>query len=96
MNNKQVTFSQLFENEDRKFSYVLEIDGERISSEGIRGDDTDGHIDQLARFVAPGCVVAACQPDKSDPNHESLKANFALLKSVRDARGRLLDVVPID
>ncbi len=69
---------------------VLWVNGELV------GDDTDGHIDQLARFVAPGCVVAARQPDKSDPNHESLEANLALLKSLRDARGRLLDVTPID
>lgn len=69
---------------------VLWVDGDLV------GDDTDGHIDQLARFVAPGCVVAARQPDRSDLNHESLEANFALLKSLRDARGRLLDVVPID
>ena len=69
---------------------VLWVNGDLV------GDDTDGHIDQLARFVSPGCVVAARQPDRSDPNHESLEANFALLKSLRDARGRLLDVVPID
>ena len=74
----------------------LVIDTVLWVSGNLVGDDTDGHIDQLARFVAPGCVVAARQPDKSDPNHESLKANFALLKSLRDARGRLLDVVPID
>jgi agmatine deiminase len=69
---------------------VLWVNGDLV------GDDTDGHIDQLARFVAPGCVVAARQPDRSDLNHESLEANFALLKSLRDAQGRLLDVVPID
>jgi len=62
----------------------------------LAGDDTDGHIDQLARFVAPGCVVAARQPDRNDPNHESLEANFDLLKKFKDACGRLLDVVPID
>ncbi len=69
---------------------VLWVNGDLV------GDDTDGHIDQLARFVAPGCVVAARQPDRGDLNHESLEANFALLKSLRDAKGRLLDVVPID
>jgi agmatine deiminase len=62
----------------------------------LAGDDTDGHIDQLARFVAPGRVVAARQPDRSDPNHESLEANLQLLRSLVDAQGRRLEVVPID
>ncbi len=66
------------------------------ASGALAGDDTDGHIDQLVRFVAPGCVVAARQLDRSDPNYESLEANFDLLKKIKDARGRLLDVVPID
>jgi agmatine deiminase len=69
---------------------VLWVGGE------LAGDDTDGHIDQLARFVAPGRVVAARQPDRSDPNHESLEANLQLLRSLVDAQGRRLEVVPID
>ena len=69
---------------------VLWIGGE------LAGDDTDGHIDQLARFVAPGCLVAARQPDRNDPNHESLEANIELLRSLIDARGRPLKVIPID
>ena len=62
----------------------------------LAGDDTDGHVDQLARFVAPGRVVAARQPDRLDPNHASLEANLAILESASDARGRTLDVIPID
>jgi agmatine deiminase len=62
----------------------------------LAGDDTDGHIDQLARFVAPGCVVAARQPDRLDPNHASLAENLALLETAVDARGRRLEVIPID
>ena len=62
----------------------------------LAGDDTDGHVDQLARFVAPGCVVAARQPDAHDPNHAALEANLALLRTLVDARGRRLDVIPID
>ena len=69
---------------------VLWVGGE------LAGDDTDGHIDQLARFVAPGCVVAARQPDRLDPNHAPLAANLELLRSLRDAAGRRLDVIPID
>jgi agmatine deiminase len=69
---------------------VLWVGGE------LAGDDTDGHIDQLARFVAPGRVVAARQPDPLDPNHAALEANLALLRSLVDARGRRLEVIPID
>ena len=74
----------------------LRIEKVLWASGDLVGDDTDGHIDQLARFVAPGCVVAARQSDRSDPNHKSLEANFSLLKKFKDARGRLLDVVPIE
>jgi len=62
----------------------------------LAGDDTDGHIDQLARFVAPGRVLAARQSDPLDPNHEPLEANLALLRSLVDARGRPLDVIPVE
>jgi len=62
----------------------------------LAGDDTDGHIDQIARFVAPGRVVAARQPDRLDPNQASLAENLAQLESAVDARGRRLEVIPID
>jgi agmatine deiminase len=69
---------------------VLWVGGE------LAGDDTDGHIDQLARFVGPGRVVAARQPDPLDPNHAGLAANLERLRGLVDARGRRLDVIPID
>ncbi|MFN5755672.1 MAG: agmatine/peptidylarginine deiminase [Planctomycetia bacterium] len=69
---------------------VLWVGGE------LAGDDTDGHIDQLARFVAPGRVVAARQPDRDDPNHAALEANLERLRTLVDAQGRRLDVIPID
>ena len=74
----------------------LRIEKVLWASGDLAGDDTNGHIHQLARFVAPGCVVAARQSDRSDPNHNSLEVNFSLLKKLKDARGRLLDVVPIE
>ncbi len=39
----------------------------------IEGDDTDGHVDEIARFAAPGRIVCARAPDPSDPNHEPLE-----------------------
>jgi agmatine deiminase len=62
----------------------------------LAGDDTDGHIDQLARFVARERVLAARQTDRLDPNHEALEDNLRLLAAARDAAGRLLEVIPID
>lgn len=60
--------------------------------EGIEGDDTDGHVDDLSRFVAPGTVVTVIEPDASDANHLPLAANLERLRGFRDARGRKLDI----
>jgi agmatine deiminase len=62
---------------------------------GIAGDDTDGHIDELARFVAPTTVVAALESDRADENYEPLKENFDRLCGMSDAAGRPLEVVPL-
>ena len=61
----------------------------------VAGDDTDGHIDQLARFVAPGRVVCAVEPDRSDPNHEPLAACLGRLRETNDADGRRLEIVEL-
>ena len=62
---------------------------------GIAGDDTGGHIDDFARFVAPGRVVIAQELDKKDPNYKPLNDGLERLRSARDARGRRLDIVPL-
>ena len=49
---------------------------------GIAGDDTHGHIDDLARFVNPNTVVIASEPDRTDPNHEPLRENLAILRKL--------------
>src|ERR671920_1399771 len=56
--------------------------------EGIVGDDTDGHIDDIARFVAPDTIVCALEDDPNDANYELLQDNFRRLQLARDARGR--------
>jgi len=50
-----------------------------VDGGGLEGDDTDGHIDQLARFIDPHTVVVAVSDDPSDPNHAGLEANEAIL-----------------
>ncbi|HWZ87701.1 MAG TPA: agmatine deiminase family protein [Polyangiaceae bacterium] len=60
---------------------------------GIAGDDTAGHIDDFARFVAPGKVVLAEEKNRSDPNFAVLKSAAARLARARDAKGRKLEVI---
>lgn len=49
--------------------------------EGIEGDDTDGHVDDLTRFVAEDAVVTVVEPNERDPNHAPLAANRRRLAS---------------
>ena len=59
----------------------------------LAGDDTDGHIDQLARFVNPTTIVAAWDDDPADTNHEPLRANFEQLSEMTDQDGNSFTVV---
>ena len=63
--------------------------------EGIIGDDTDGHIDDIARFVDSNTVVCVLEENDSDENYEILKRNFEDLKTMRDQDGRSLNVIPL-
>ena len=60
--------------------------------EGLLNDHTDGHIDTLARFVAPGVVVCMQATTGDDPNAEVLETLARDLARMKDARGRLLNV----
>ncbi|MGA2198344.1 MAG: agmatine deiminase family protein [Nitrososphaerales archaeon] len=63
--------------------------------DGIVGDDTDGHIDDIARFVSAGKVVCMVEDDPEDENYRALKQNLELLKSGKDEEGRDLEVIPV-
>ena len=56
--------------------------------DGIEGDDTDGHIDDISRFVSTGSVVTAVEPDAADRNHAPLQAN-------RERLGQAFDVIEL-
>jgi agmatine deiminase len=59
---------------------------------GIAGDDTHGHVDDLSRFVDPTTVVTIVEENKSDANYSALQENFTLLKSAKDQGGKPLRV----
>lgn len=63
--------------------------------QGIAGDDTDGHIDDICRFVKEDTVVTVMEEDHQELNYKPLLENYKLLKTTRLWDGRSLNVVGI-
>ena len=63
--------------------------------DGIVGDDTDGHIDDITRFVNEDTVVTVVEENKSDENHHLLQENLDRLKQMRLADGKQLNIVEL-
>ena len=63
--------------------------------EGIAGDDTDGHVDDLARFVSESVIVTGVEDDPDDPNYEVLRDNRRRLARARDQDGRPFTIVEL-
>ena len=57
--------------------------------EGIEGDDTDGHIDDLARFVSENTVVTVVEENREDKNYEPLQENLARLRQMKVEQGEI-------
>ncbi len=62
---------------------------------GIDGDDTDGHIDDLARFISPTQIVFATEPDPKDANYRTLRSVRKQLDQLRDQAGRPFEIIEI-
>jgi agmatine deiminase len=78
---------------ERAFADYLGIRKVLWLGRGIAGDDTHGHVDDLARFVAPRTVVAVLEKNTADPNYLPLRENLERLQDMTDLEGRPLDVV---
>ena len=63
--------------------------------DGIAGDDTDGHVDDLARFTDPSTIVTVVEDDSADVNYSVLQDNLRRLRAMRDARGDPFRIVEL-
>lgn len=62
---------------------------------GLFGDETDGHIDNIACFAKPGVVFLQTCYDKEDPNYDITMENLEILRNATDAKGRKLEIIEI-
>ncbi|WP_213526516.1 agmatine deiminase family protein [Paenibacillus sp. J31TS4] len=62
---------------------------------GLFGDETDGHVDNVACFAAPGKVLMQVCDDPEDENYAITQENLAILREATDAEGRPIEVLPI-
>jgi agmatine deiminase len=62
---------------------------------GIEGDDTDGHIDDLARFTQDDRIIACVDPDRNSPNHPALSENLNRLRSFHTPAGKPFEIIEI-
>jgi agmatine deiminase len=63
--------------------------------DGIDGDDTNGHVDDITRFFREDAVVTVIEPDKSDPNQRILRENLRKLKTMRLLNGKQLEIAEL-
>lgn len=64
-------------------------------NQGLVDDETDGHVDNLACFAAPGVVLALSCDDPNDENYAALQDNISRLRASSDAKGRPLEVIEV-
>ncbi len=89
--NPQLTRAQI----EQQLKDYLGITAVLWMGEGITGDDTDGHIDDITRFYKPGGFVTAVEPDRQDPNHKPLEENLERLESFRTPAGKRFEIATL-
>lgn len=80
---------------ERAFSDYLGVNQVIWLGRGIAGDDTHGHIDDIARFAGLDTIIAAVEPDRRDPNHAPLAENLTRLKAARTVDGKQFTIVEL-
>ena len=64
-------------------------------NKGIEGDDTHGHVDDIARFVSPNTIMTAVEKNITDKNFKNLKENLQILKKSRNVKGKKFRIIKI-
>jgi agmatine deiminase len=80
---------------EKVFAEVLNVSNVVWLGRGIEGDDTHGHVDDLARFVDERTIVTVIEPNPDDPNHEPLQENLVRLQAARDQNGEAFQVATL-
>ena len=80
---------------ERIFSDYLGVDQVIWLGRGIAGDDTHGHVDDIARFVGPATIVAAVESGTKDANHAPLAENLKIIKAARRPDGKQFTVIEL-
>src|SRR5438067_6303458 len=80
---------------EQVFADFLKVNKVIWLKRGIAGDDTHGHIDDIARFVGPNKVVVAIEANHSDENYQPLQENLKQLKSATDQDRHALEVIEL-
>lgn len=89
--NPEMTKEQI-EAELRKFLNIQKV---VWLKSGLAGDETDGHVDNIACFVAPGKILMQVCDDPEDENYAITRENLTILEGETDARGRNFEIISI-
>ena len=83
------------EDYERVFADYLGVKQVLWLNRGIVGDDTHGHVDDLARFVNERTIVTVVENDSADENHAALRENLERLQGMKGLAGESFEVVPL-
>lgn len=90
--NPDLSREQIFE----LLKQYVNIDEVIWLKNGLSGDETDGHVDNIACFAAPGKVIMQVCYDPSDDNYAITQENLQILRDAVDAKGRKLEIIEIE
>ncbi len=80
---------------ERLFRDYLGVEQVLWLNRGIAGDDTHGHVDDIARFVDANTIVAVVEPNRDDENYLPLQENLDRLRSARNPEGKPFQVIEL-